>query len=163
MAWAVALVLTVTFLASAAASMAGAVENAGVSGERANSTAAPDGYFVDTLFRSDHPAAENNSGSSQIDTERILSHALRQPGCRSDVGRGPLRKVVCEGHGSHAADVTDRFQPLQSGQLEICGAFHVAASKPPAKSGTFLALHVPVRSDMPETWTVALHDRGESA
>jgi hypothetical protein len=79
LAWAVALVLTVTFLASAAASMAGAVENGGASGERANGTTDPYSYFVDMLLRSDHPAATNDTGTAQLETERILSHALKHP------------------------------------------------------------------------------------
>jgi hypothetical protein len=79
LAWAVALVLTVAFLASGAASMAGAAENADAAGVSAKSTTAPYGYFVDRLLRSDHPAVENNSGSAQAETERILSHALQHP------------------------------------------------------------------------------------
>src|ERR1022692_1884477 len=58
LAWAVALVISVTLLASAAASMVGraaqlgsaAVETAGMR----NSAIVPHGYLVDTLFRSDH-------------------------------------------------------------------------------------------------------------
>ena len=78
LSWAVALVITVTFLASAAASMVGDAARATAdAGQAAMSTADPNGYFVDTLFRSDHPAAEQNS-SVQAEAGRTFAHALLQ-------------------------------------------------------------------------------------
>jgi hypothetical protein len=46
-------------------------------GQAAMNTADPNGYFVDTLFRSDHPPAELNS-SVQTAAGRTFAHALLQ-------------------------------------------------------------------------------------
>jgi hypothetical protein len=69
LAWAVALVISVTFLASAAASMVGAT---------AASTTDPNAYFVDALFRSDHVGSENKDVAVQAEAGRILANGLRQ-------------------------------------------------------------------------------------
>src|ERR1022692_106344 len=57
LAWAVALVISVTLLASAAASMVGRVAQLGLAAESpsaSNNTMNTNAYFVDTLFRADH-------------------------------------------------------------------------------------------------------------
>jgi hypothetical protein len=69
LAWAVALVISVTFLASAAASMAGRASQA---------VTDPNGYFVDTLFRSERGGSENKDASVQAEAGRIFANALRQ-------------------------------------------------------------------------------------
>jgi len=80
LAWAVALVLTVTLLASAATTMlagvapVGADEGAGI----AASTMDDNGYLVDTLFRSDSLTAEQRDPAAQAEAARILANALRQ-------------------------------------------------------------------------------------
>jgi hypothetical protein len=80
LAWAVALVISVTFLTSAAASMVGiaesrsSAENAGT----AASTVDPNEYFVDSLFRSGNIGAESTNASVRAEAGRILSNALRQ-------------------------------------------------------------------------------------
>jgi hypothetical protein len=80
LAWAVALVISVTLLASGAASMVGrapelvpATEGSGL----ANGAEYPNGYFVDTLFRSNQAGAENKDASVQTEAGRILANALR--------------------------------------------------------------------------------------
>ena len=78
LSWAAALVITVTLLGSAAASMAGdAARGTADAGQTAMNTADPNGYFVDTLLRSDHPPAEQNS-SVQAEAGRTFAHALLQ-------------------------------------------------------------------------------------
>ncbi len=77
LAWAVALVISVTFLASAAASMVGRIAELGSAAESTRTTD-HNGYFVDTLFRSDHVGAENKDDSTQAEAGRIFSNALRQ-------------------------------------------------------------------------------------
>src|ERR1700693_1448334 len=61
LSWAGALVISVTLLASAGASMVGRVAQIGSPTEIAGTAAAtdPNAYFVDTLFRSDHVGPEN--------------------------------------------------------------------------------------------------------
>ena len=67
LAWAVALVITAAFLASAAASMVGASASfagAKVAGDQAEQQElGPNGYFIDSLFRSDSAKPDANSTS----------------------------------------------------------------------------------------------------
>jgi hypothetical protein len=80
LSWAVALVISVTLLASAASSMVGRVARVGSAGETAEIGAAitdPNAYFVDTLFRSAHAGAENKDASVQAEAGRIFARALR--------------------------------------------------------------------------------------
>jgi len=82
LAWAVALVITAAFLASAAASMVGAAASsadgkvAGVQAEQPE--LGPNGYFIDTLFRSDSTKPDANSAAVRSETGRIFANALRQ-------------------------------------------------------------------------------------
>jgi hypothetical protein len=99
--WAVGLVITVTFLASAAASMMGVAAHTGSAGvSRAGGSAIasgaateerpmdPNAYFIDTLFRSNpDPAAVNSGtvanpervdGSTRSEAALIFANGLRQ-------------------------------------------------------------------------------------
>ena len=81
LAWAVALVIGVTLLASAATSMVGRVAQLAALSETtgtATSATGPNGYFVDTLFRSDRPGPESKDPSVQAEAGRIFAKALRQ-------------------------------------------------------------------------------------
>src|SRR5580704_7201276 len=76
LAWAVALVISVTLLASAAASMVGHVSPI-VSGDAKETYAGitdPNGYFVDTMFRSDLAGNEQKNSSGQAEASRILAN-----------------------------------------------------------------------------------------
>jgi len=81
--WAVGLVITAAFLASAATSMVGGGVGAITSG-RATSNQAdgqvsdPNEYFINTLFRSDRPAPDSNDASMRADAGSIFANALRQ-------------------------------------------------------------------------------------
>ena len=57
LAWAVALIVTVTFLASAAATMVGGAGER--SSPQAGSSIDPNAYFVDALFRSEHTVSQD--------------------------------------------------------------------------------------------------------
>jgi hypothetical protein len=76
LAWAVALVITVTFLTSAAASMVGSAGQSEAAAEAAGTAA--NGYFIDSLFRSDRSGTEPRDLSVQAEAERIFLHAMRQ-------------------------------------------------------------------------------------
>jgi hypothetical protein len=82
LAWAVALVITVTFLASAGAAMVGGSEQLGSTADRSGTAATvalnPEGYFVDTLFRSDHRNLDTTDSLMQAEAGRIFANALRQ-------------------------------------------------------------------------------------
>jgi hypothetical protein len=78
--WAVGLVITVAFLASAATSLAGrAVEpNGNRASVLAESGLSANAYFVDTLLRSNGSAPQTNDASERGEVERIFAHALAQ-------------------------------------------------------------------------------------
>lgn len=86
--WAVGLVITASFLASAAASIVGATQRTSpFSTADGNGTATelaggqnlgPGEYFIDTLFRSDHPSPGRNDALVSAEAARIFAHALRQ-------------------------------------------------------------------------------------
>ena len=79
LAWAVAVVITAAFLASAAASMAGGAMQAGAPGMATGAAAMAndaDAYFVDMLLRSDHPSTAGNDSLVRAEFGRIFAHAL---------------------------------------------------------------------------------------
>jgi hypothetical protein len=72
--WAVALVVTVAFLAAGAASMVG-----GTTGEAAvQGPSAAEAYFVDRLFRSDHPITSDNDPFVRSEAARIFEYSALQ-------------------------------------------------------------------------------------
>jgi hypothetical protein len=73
--WAVGLVITAAFLASAVTSIAGGT---GQTGASALSNADPNEYFVDTLFRSDRAAPDPNDASVRVESRGIVANALRE-------------------------------------------------------------------------------------
>lgn len=75
--WAVGLVITVAFLASAATSLAGRTELTRTS-VLAESTPTANAYFVDTLIRSNGSAPQTNDASERGEVDRIFVHALAQ-------------------------------------------------------------------------------------
>jgi hypothetical protein len=73
--WAVGLVITAAFLASAATSMVGGVAQMGAT---AVSAVDPNAYFVDALFRSDSPSPDRNDASVRAEVGSIVVNGLRQ-------------------------------------------------------------------------------------
>jgi hypothetical protein len=72
--WAVAVVVTVAFLAAGAASMVG-----GTTGEAAvQGPSAAEAYFVDRLFRSDHPITSDNDPFVRSEAARIFEYSALQ-------------------------------------------------------------------------------------
>jgi hypothetical protein len=83
--WAVGLVITASFLASAAASMMGGSANAGTisrASESAMATAAqersPNAYFVDSLVRSKPVSSDRDEAPLRAETGIIFANALRE-------------------------------------------------------------------------------------
>jgi hypothetical protein len=81
--WAVGMVITASFLASAATSLAGAAAQRGANGTAAATGADeamlnPNAYFVDTLLRSGGPVPDRNDVSERGEVARTFAHALRQ-------------------------------------------------------------------------------------
>jgi hypothetical protein len=79
LAWAVALVVTVAFLASAATTMAGGTAREVAATRAAESDeGAGTAYFVDRLFRSDHPGGAEATAPVRAEAGRILARAVGQ-------------------------------------------------------------------------------------
>jgi flagellar basal body-associated protein FliL len=78
--WAVAVVMTVAFLAAAASTMVGGLSNSGEAamgaGGSSQASVAGDAYFIDRLFRSEHVAATDNDFSVRAEAAQIFAHAL---------------------------------------------------------------------------------------
>jgi hypothetical protein len=122
LAWAVALVITAAFLASAATSMVGGAASAPARG--ATTTAVqlegqefdPNGYFVDMLFRSDSVKPESNATSVRGEGGRILANALRQRELPA-ADKGYLSQLVATRTGLTQVDadkqVSDVFAAAQ--------------------------------------------------
>jgi hypothetical protein len=106
--WAVGLVITVTFLVSAAASMVGASTQAT---ERAPVDS--HAYFIDRLFRSDSPGVEPLDASFQAEAGRILANDLRQTDT-SGADEAYLAKLVAAKTGLSQADAQKRVSEVTS-------------------------------------------------
>jgi hypothetical protein len=89
--WSVGLVITASFLASAATSMVGGARQVPATSfstaggaEMVTDLPAdgqnldPNEYFIDRLFRSDHPSSNRNDAPLRAEAARIFAHALRQ-------------------------------------------------------------------------------------
>jgi hypothetical protein len=79
LAWSVSLVLSVTFLVSAAATMVGAARPAHTQEEASSEAMVPHAYFVDRLLRSDKfgaGTAVGGAGSTEAEVSRIVGNAL---------------------------------------------------------------------------------------
>lgn len=79
-AWAVAVVVTVAFLASAATTMAGGAASAregaiAAGGAEQGQALEGNGYYVDRLFRTDHPGADNDL-AARAEAGRIFARSL---------------------------------------------------------------------------------------
>jgi hypothetical protein len=90
LAWAVALVVTAAFLASAATSLMGssiaASDRGGKSalGEAAGPQASPNAYFIDTLFRSTSPDHDGILSSDRIEATIIFETSLKHGALSTD-------------------------------------------------------------------------------
>src|SRR6202162_2773787 len=114
--WAVALVITAGFLASAATSLVGRSAT-DVRSERASVD--PSEYFVDTLFRSDHPSPGRNDAPVRVEVGLIFANALRQ----GDVPAGDktyLASLVAASTGITKTDAEKRV-------CEVCEEARQAA------------------------------------
>jgi hypothetical protein len=76
--WAVGLVITASFLASAATSMVGSAGTLRSSSLSASAAADPNEYFIDKLLRSNHPASSGIDAPARVEATRIFAHALGQ-------------------------------------------------------------------------------------
>jgi hypothetical protein len=124
LSWAVASVIVAAFLASASSSIlgAGAHVAAGVAGGAAQGTAQaaaepgsnladPTGYFVDSLYRSDHPDANASSQDTRGETTRILVRGVQNGGV-SDPDKAYLAQMVAARTGLSQGDAQKRVDAV---------------------------------------------------
>jgi hypothetical protein len=108
--WAVGLVITVVFLASAAASMVGGAANSGMASAR-DSQMDPNGYFVDSMFRTDQANAGRVDPSMRSEVGLILARSLRD-GDMSASDRSYLGQLVAARTGMSQADADARVSDV---------------------------------------------------
>jgi hypothetical protein len=118
LAWAVATVITAAFLASAAAAMLGVSASSGSGGTGMTTSAQsvardvdPNGYFVDTLFRSDHPNLDSNAASVRGEAGRVFANALRQ-GEIPAKDKAYLTELIVARTGLSQADAQNRVSEV---------------------------------------------------
>ena len=123
--WAAASVIGAAFLASAAASvvsgtttMAARIASGAAGGAtqaaatRPSGTIAdPTGYFVDGLFRSDHPSPNAADGDAQAQSARILLNGMRNGGVPAP-DKAYLAQLVSTRTGLSQADATKRVDEV---------------------------------------------------
>jgi hypothetical protein len=114
--WAVGIVITAGFLASAAASFAGMERTANANNSVQDSVLDPNQYFADTLLRANGPAAEKPDASERAEVSRTFAHDLHQ-GAMPDGDRAYLAQLVSARTGLSPSDsdqrVTTVFSEIQ--------------------------------------------------
>jgi hypothetical protein len=114
--WAVGMVITAGFLASAAASFAGTQKAVATTGSTQESSIDPTAYFVDTLLRGNASAAEKQDVSERAEVSRIFAHDLHQ-GALPSGDQSYLAQLISARTGLNTSDaekrVTDIFGQAQ--------------------------------------------------
>ena len=114
--WAVGMVITAGFLASAAASFAGAQRNAVATNPTQDSALDSTAYFVDTLLRADVSAIQKADAPERAEASRIFTHDLHQ-GTLPNGDKTYLAQLVAARTGLNPPDaekrVTDVFGDAQ--------------------------------------------------
>jgi hypothetical protein len=110
------MVITAGFLASAAASFAGAERTGSQFDSGQDSSLNPNAYFVDTLLRGNGPAADKTDASDRAEVSRTFAHDLQQ-GAMPDGDRAYLAELVSARTGLNPSDsdkrVTAVFSEIQ--------------------------------------------------
>ena len=116
--WAVALVVTAAFLTSAATYMVGAAASSVgtglAAGAQTDGREDSNGYFIDTLFRSDAAQPASNDASVRGEVGRILARSLRQ-GDVPAADNQYLVQIVAARTGLSRADAEKRVADVVAG------------------------------------------------
>lgn len=115
LAWSAALVITAAFLGTAAATMVGSsVESGKTSASTTTaggSSASPNGYFVDYLFRTDGSKPEATSPLTREGATSAFAHSLAQ-GSLDKSDRTYLSQLVAANTGLSASDADKRVSDV---------------------------------------------------
>jgi hypothetical protein len=114
--WAVSLVMAAAFLASAATSLVGGPAMIGDPGTAMGTrgegrTSDPNEYFVDSLFRSDHPAPDRNDAPMRTEVGLILANSIRQRGVAA-ADKTYLAQLVAARTGISQAEAEKRVSDV---------------------------------------------------
>jgi hypothetical protein len=112
LAWAVALLISVIFLTTAAGFMVGRAAQTAATADAA--AASPNAYFVDTLFRSGRVGVENadrEDRSAPPDAGRIFANAIRQ-NQMPPADRSYLARVIAARTGINQSDAEQRVNDV---------------------------------------------------
>jgi len=132
--WALGLVVTAAFLASAATSIAGGAAQRNAAGIASTGTGEsvlnPNAYMVDMLFRSNGAPNDRNDVAGRAEAERIFSHSMREQAL-SATDRNYLGQMVAARTGLSQSDaearVSDVFaQAQQSAEATRKALAHVS-------------------------------------
>lgn len=104
--WAVALVVSVAFLAAAGATMAGNSAATSVENGAATFGTPTDAYFVDRLFRSNQPTVTDNDMAVRAEAAQVFTHALLPNASQADSSY--LAQIVAAHTGLTAPDAARR-------------------------------------------------------
>ncbi len=141
--WAVGLVITAAFLASAASSMIGgaarAAANANVPASQSRETMGPNAYFVDTLFRSASPSAEQDTSGLRAEVALIFANGIRE-GNLPPADRSYLAQTVAARTGVSEPDAEKRVDDTFAQARQAADAARKAVAH--SMYWTFLALLV---------------------
>jgi hypothetical protein len=116
--WAVGLVITAGFLASAATSFAGssfagsaAQQNSGVTSAREVGVSNTNAYFVDALLRTNGTVENRDDSFARSQVETIFTHAMRQ-GAIVQTDKAYLALLVSARSGLNQADALQRVSEV---------------------------------------------------
>jgi hypothetical protein len=106
--WAVGIVITFAFLASAATSMVG-----GAAGEPGATAKDPNEYFVDALLRSNPPNPERNDAAVRAEVGRVFARTLTQGEAAAE-DRTYLTQVVAARTGISQTEAARRVPEVET-------------------------------------------------
>lgn len=106
--WAVALVITASFLTGAALSMVGGNTQTVAYTQTEGRSYSPETYFFTSLFRSDRPASDRTPASDNTEAGCIFMNALRQKQI-SDADKAYLTKLVMGNTGLGQVEAEKRI------------------------------------------------------
>jgi hypothetical protein len=127
--WAVAVVISASFLASAAVTMVGGSSPASTASTASNAiemaNADPNAYYVDSLFRSDRQGALDNAG--RLEAARIFTTALAAKEM-APADRSYLAQMVANRTGINQPDADKRVSDVLNSARQAVDAARKAAA-----------------------------------
>jgi hypothetical protein len=149
LSWAVASVFVAAFLASATAALVGGgvhaastVVQGAAQGATQSAAASPTGYFVDSLFRSDHPAANASEADVRGETTRILVRGTETGGV-SAADKTYLAQLVAARTGLSPADAAKRVDDVLA-QEKAAETKLLQEADASRKAGAYLSIFIGV-------------------